>query len=156
MKSILFLCMGNICRSPAAHCVLQFKIDQAKLSKSVIIDSAGTINYHSGKAPDTRMQNSLKKRNIPIIGNSRQITNQDLRDFDLILAMDQNNLRHANKLDHQNEFNNKIKLFSNYCTNSNLTDIPDPYFENNFEEVLNLIEDGCNNILREIIDKNKS
>ena len=78
MKKILFLCMGNICRSPAGHCILQNLLNQAGLAEHFEIESAGTIGFHIGAAPDNRMQQSMRARDIPIIGLSRQINRSDL------------------------------------------------------------------------------
>ena len=137
--------MGNICRSPAAHCVFQERVNQSSHANDFLIDSAGTINYHSGSAPDGRMQDALRRRKIPIIGKSRALTINDLEVFDLILAMDHDNLNDAKALDPDQKWHDKIKLFSNYCTDPLVTEIPDPYYGygDGFELVLDLIEDGC-------------
>ena len=148
MKRILFLCMGNICRSPAAHCVFQDLVDRANCSEHYTIDSAGTIGYHSGNPPDGRMQDALRKRKIPIIGTSRPLNDQDLEHFDLILAMDSDNLKDARSLDRDGLWQAKIQLFADYCSDPNLKDIPDPYYGSGdgFERVLDMIEDGCENL----------
>ena len=153
MKHILFLCMGNICRSPAAHCVFQHLVDQAGLSDQFEIDSAGTIGFHAGAQPDKRMQNSLRARSIPIIGTARALKTEDLDYYDLILAMDLNNLKDACLLDHSGNLHNKIRLFCDYCTKHTATEVPDPYYggSNGFEHVLDLIEDGCSNLLQQLV-----
>ena len=140
MIRILFLCMGNICRSPAAHCVFQEMVNQAKLADQFFIDSAGTIGFHEGNEPDGRMQDALRKRKIPVIGQSRQIRKSDLEDFDLILAMDHSNLMDAQSLNPEG-----------YCSDPRIKDIPDPYYgyEDGFEVVLDLIEDGCQQLFIE-------
>ena len=145
MIRILFLCMGNICRSPAAHCVFQKMVNQANLAEQFFIDSAGTIGFHEGNEPDGRMQDALRKRKIPVIGQSRQIRKSDLEDFDLILAMDHSNLMDAQSLNPEGDRHNKIKCFAEYCSDPSIKDIPDPYYgyEDGFEVVLDLIEDGC-------------
>lgn len=156
MKRILFLCMGNICRSPAAHCVFQNLVNQAGLSDQFEIDSAGTIGFHEGAPPDERMQNSMRARNIPIIGTARPLKNKDLVYYDLILAMDLNNLKDAYQLDPSGELHHKIQLFCDYCTQNNITEVPDPYYggARGFEHVLDLIEDGCTNLLKQLsVDK---
>ena len=149
---ILFLCMGNICRSPAGHCVFQHMVNQAGLSEQFEIDSAGTIDFHVGSPPDQRMQTSMRSRNIPVIGTARQLKQNDLKYFDLILAMDKENLEGAKSLDTSGEFHSKIKLFCDYCTQHNETEVPDPYYGGNrgFEKVLDLIEDGCANLLKQL------
>lgn len=149
MKRILFLCMGNICRSPAAHCVFQHLVDEAGLGHEFEIDSAGTIGYHEGSPPDARMQASMRKRQIPIIGHARPLTHKDLRDFDLILAMDKANLADARRLAATREEREKIKLFTSYCREHDHHEVPDPYYggDNGFEHVLDLVEDGCAGLL---------
>mgnify|MGYP001284002836 FL=1 len=152
MKKILFLCMGNICRSPAAHCVFQELVNHSSHSNDFLIDSAGTINFHSGSAPDGRMQDALRKRKIPIIGKSRALTINDLEVFDLILAMDHDNLNDAMAMDPEHNWHDKIKLFSNYCTDPLVKEIPDPYYSygDGFELVLDLIEDGCKQLYKSL------
>ena len=154
MKKILFLCMGNICRSPASHCVFQHLVDQAGLSDQFEIESAGTIGFHVGSPPDSRMQHSMRTRNIPIIGRSRQLKASDLAYYDLILAMDNENLADARALDPTGELHHKVQLFCDYCTVHHETEVPDPYYggDHGFEHVLDLIEDGCANLLKQLHD----
>lgn len=152
MKSILFLCMGNICRSPAAHCAFQHMVDQAGLSDQFDIESAGTIGFHSGNPPDRRMQQVMRKRGIPIIGRSKQLDSFDMEHYDLILAMDKNNFEGALSLARGDEQRAKVKLFCEYCTEHNETEVPDPYYggDGGFDHVMDLIEDGCRGLLKEL------
>lgn len=152
MKKILFLCMGNICRSPAGHCVFQHLVDQAGLTDQFEIESAGTIGFHVGSPPDSRMQQSMRARHIPIIGRSRQLQPNDLEYYDLILAMDNDNLADARRLDPSGDLQHKVQLFCNYCTAHHETEVPDPYYggDRGFELVLDLIEDGCANLLKQL------
>lgn len=152
MKKILFLCMGNICRSPAGHCVMQHLVNQANLSDQFEIDSAGTIGFHTGSPPDARMQQTMQARDIPIIGRSQQLSASDLEYYDLILAMDRDNLAGARQLDPSEKYWPKIKLFCEYCSEQDTTEVPDPYYggDQGFEHVMNLIEDGCQNLLKSL------
>ena len=152
MNKILFLCMGNICRSPAGHCVFQHLVDQAGLADQFEIESAGTIGFHVGSSPDKRMQHCMRTRNIPIIGHSRQLQSSDLEAYDLILAMDKDNLIDARALDPSGKLHHKVQLFCNYCTAHRQTEVPDPYYggDRGFELVLDLIEDGCANLLKKL------
>ncbi len=152
MKRILFLCMGNICRSPAGHCVLQHLVDAAGLSDQFEIESAGTIGFHVGSPPDARMQQNMRARGIPIIGKSKQLSSRDLDYYDLILAMDQDNLAGARRLDPNKKHWDKIQLFCDYCTEHDVTEVPDPYYggDQGFEHVMDLIEDGCRNLLKSL------
>lgn len=150
MHRILFLCMGNICRSPAAHCILQQRVDALGRTAAFAIDSAGTIAIHAGEAPDARMQAALRARGIPVIGRARQIRPADLEHFDLILAMDEANLADARQLDREGPFHHKIKLFCAFCRQHEAKTVPDPYYggARGFTHVLDLIEDGCGGLLQ--------
>lgn len=144
--------MGNICRSPAAHCVFQALVDQAGRSEQFDIESAGTIGFHGGSPPDQRMQQAMRARQIPIIGRSKQLDSFDLEHYDLILAMDRDNLEGARALDRKGIYHDKIKLFCEYCSAHSETEVPDPYYggDRGFEHVLDLIEDGCRNLLQQL------
>jgi len=146
---ILFLCMGNICRSPAAHCVFQHLVNKAGLGDHYQIDSAGTIGYHEGSPPDERMQASMRLRGIPIIGRSRPLKAIDLQAFDLTLAMDRSNYIDARSLTKDAALRDKVRMFSEYCRLSPGADVPDPYYggDRGFEQVLDMIEDGCAGLL---------
>lgn len=93
VPSVLFVCMGNICRSPAAECVLKHQLSTAGKDEQLFCDSAGTLGYHAGEPPDERMQHTLRKRQIPVVGRARKVVPADLDRFDLILAMDKQNLQ---------------------------------------------------------------
>lgn len=152
MTRVLFLCMGNICRSPAAHCVFQNLVDQSGLGEQFEVDSAGTIDFHIGSPPDQRMQLAMRSRNIPVIGTAKHLQKKDLDYFDYILAMDNENLRYAKSLDMSGDSHPRIQLFCDYCTKHDAKEVPDPYHGNadGFEKVLDLIEDGCANLLKQL------
>jgi len=152
MKRILFLCMGNICRSPAGHCVFQQMVDAAGLSDEFEIESAGMIGFHVGAPPDSRMQQVMRARGIPVIGRSKQLDSFDLEYYDLILAMDQDNLEGARSLDLKGQYYDKIQLFCEYCTEHDETEVPDPYYggDRGFGHVMDIIEDGCRNLLKSL------
>jgi protein-tyrosine phosphatase len=124
-------------------------VNQANLADHFFIDSAGTIGFHQGNEPDGRMQDAMRKRKVPIIGRSRQINKSDLEDFDLILAMDNSNLMDAQSLDTKGQWHDKIKCFAEYCADPTIMEIPDPYYgyDDGFEIVLDLIEEGCQQLL---------
>lgn len=155
MKSILFLCMGNICRSPAAHCVFQNMVNEAGLTDAFEIESAGTIGFHVGNPPDRRMQQVMRARGIPIIGRSKQLDSFDMEHYDLILAMDKDNRDGARSLARSDAQRAKVKLFCEYCTEHDETEVPDPYYGGNqgFEHVMDLIEDGCRGLLESLKSK---
>ncbi|MGD9841500.1 MAG: low molecular weight protein-tyrosine-phosphatase [Steroidobacteraceae bacterium] len=151
LSSILFICMGNICRSPAGENVMRKLLQDAGLADQVRCDSAGTLGYHSGASPDSRMHAAGQKRGLPMTGKARQVTRVDLSLFDLILAMDDDNYRELQTLaTEQNR--HKIKLFCEYCVTHRDNEVPDPYYggPEGFEHVLDLLEDGCTQILQVI------
>lgn len=151
INSILFVCMGNICRSPAGENVMRRLLADAGLADKVRCDSAGTHGYHIGAAPDSRMSVAGRRRGLPMTGIARQVTRDDLNAFDLILAMDNDN--HQALLELSTEHNrHKIRRFCTYCVQHDDTEVPDPYYGGpaSFEHVLDLLEDGCLQILEEI------
>ena len=146
---VLFVCMGNICRSPAAEIVCSKMLSESDLADFVEIDSAGTIGYHSGKGPDPRMSATLKSRGYPIFGRARQVSPKDLEDFDLILVADEENLADVRRLAPDGSLWPKIKLLVEYCESHAVPRVPDPYYggQSGFEEVADLVEDACAGLL---------
>lgn len=152
MFQVLFVCMGNICRSPAAEGVFRQLVAVDGLSHSIGCDSAGTIDFHSGSSPDSRAQQTGIGRGYEIGGAARQIEPEDLSRFDLILAMDRDNLEYVISLDVHGRYREKIQLFCEYVQESNHTEVPDPYYggQAGFETVFDLLEDGCSQLLDHI------
>ena len=151
---ILFVCMGNICRSPAAENVMRHLLRREGLEKSCIVDSAGTIGFHTGNPPDARMRQAGTARGIEISGKARQIKAADLTAFDLILVADRDNLRDVEALAAQVENPNPVRLFCEFCTEHTEKEVPDPYYggASGFELVLDLLEDGCEELIRQYKD----
>jgi protein-tyrosine phosphatase len=149
---VLFVCMGNICRSPAAEIVFRQQVGDAGLDQAIHIDSAGTIGYHAGKGPDPRMAETLRRRGYPIAGRARQVTARDLAEFDLILAADHENIADLHRLDRDGLHRGKIRLLVDFCVEKEATHVPDPYYggQQGFEEVADLVEDACAGLLEEI------
>ncbi len=149
---LLFVCLGNICRSPAAHAVMQSMVEKAGLTAQIEIDSAGTASWHTGKLPDDRMRLAGQARGYTLDHPARQIQAADLAKHDLVLAMDRENLRNILALDRDRRFADKVRLFCEFCTGHEEQEVPDPYYggPEGFEHVLDLMEDGCQGILREI------
>jgi len=149
---LLFVCLGNICRSPAADGVMRDVVEKAGLASRIEIDSAGTAGWHSGKLPDNRMRQAASARGITLDHRARQFKAVDLERFDLILAMDRDNERNIRALDRENRHAAKIRLFCDFCTDHSEREVPDPYYggPEGFEHVLDLIEDGCEGLLREV------
>jgi protein-tyrosine phosphatase len=149
---LLFVCLGNICRSPAADGVMRDVVEKSGLSARIEIDSAGTEGWHSGKLPDQRMRQAASARGLTLDHRARQFKAADLERFDLILAMDRDNERNIRALDRENRHTAKIRLFCDFCTDHSEREVPDPYYggPEGFEHVLDLIEDGCEGLLREV------
>ena len=139
-KRVLFVCLGNICRSPTAEGVLRHLAAKEAPGLALDIDSAGTADYHIGAPPDPRSQRAALKRGIDISGlQARQVAADDFACFDLILAMDAENLRELRALQPRNS-RAAVKLFLEYAPDLGLRDVPDPYYRDAaaFEEVLDL------------------
>ncbi|QTN33829.1 low molecular weight phosphotyrosine protein phosphatase [Akkermansiaceae bacterium] len=155
MKRVLFICMGNICRSPAAEIVFRKMVGGAGLDAGFEIDSAGTIGYHKGSPPDPRMAAHLAKRGYVVEGRSRQLTADDLRDFDILLTMDEENLADTLALDPSGNFHHKVKPFVGFLEEHEASQIPDPYYGGNrgFARVIDLLEDGCRVLLERLAQR---
>ncbi|KAK7404830.1 hypothetical protein VNO78_05816 [Psophocarpus tetragonolobus] len=159
--SVLFVCLGNICRSPAAEGVFTDLVKKRGLNSNFKIDSAGTINYHEGNEADPRMRAASKRRGIQITSISRPIKPSDFVDFDLILAMDKQNrediLEAFNKWKDRHSLpdgaHKKVKLMCSYCKKHEESEVPDPYYggPKGFEKVLDLLEDACGSLLETIL-----
>ena len=149
---LLFVCLGNICRSPAAENIMNHLVAKSSLSTDIECDSAGTANYHSGNPPDRRMQAAAVKRNIPMIGSARQFTAADFTAFDLILAMDRENYQNILALDPQQQYRDKIKLMCDFASKHPDQEVPDPYFggAEGFDYVIDLLTDACGGLLAQL------
>ncbi|WP_373976734.1 low molecular weight phosphotyrosine protein phosphatase [Chitinibacter sp. SCUT-21] len=144
------VCTGNICRSPTADGVLRKKIAQAGLVGRVRVDSAGTTDYHVGEAPDRRAQQHAKKRGYDLSNlRAREVCASDYVEFDLILAMDSTHLSFL-KRSCPSEYQTKVQLFLDFAPEYRQSDVPDPYYggAEGFEQVLNLIEAGCDGVMK--------
>lgn len=155
MVKVLFVCMGNICRSPTAEGVFRHVVNQADLSDKIHIDSAGTHAYHVGNPPDARAQETARRRNIDLSSQrARKVQANDFHQFDYVICMDHNN--HAD-LEHicpvgQEE---RLSLFLDFATQYNETEVPDPYYggAQGFEHVFDMVEDASRGLLSAIKDK---
>lgn len=150
MKRVLFVCHGNICRSPLAEGVLRHLAQQAGVSKEVQTDSAGVIAFHSGEAPDSRMRAVAKSHGIPLGGKARQIRRSDFDDFDLILAMDRSNYDGICRLANNDEERARVRMFLSYDPEQDdQASVPDPYYggREGFERVLEMAMRGCQRII---------
>ena len=156
VKKILFVCLGNICRSPAAEGIFKKKIKDRELENLFVVDSAGTGGWHVGNLADQRMREAALSRGIELTSRSRKIDHNDLYEFDHILVMDKDNLNAVKSLIKDNTYpiNSKIKLILSYSKKSQLDEVPDPYYggQNGFENVLDLLDDAIDELIDSLID----
>lgn len=153
MVKVLFVCMGNICRSPAAEGMFRDLVARSGLHQSIQIDSAGTHDYHIGALPDARMRAAASKRGCDLSDlRGRQVGLEDFRQFDHVLAMDQANLSHLKQICPP-ELQHKIRLFLEFSQNFQEREVPDPYYgaQQGFEHVLDLIEDASQGLLASLV-----
>ena len=152
--NILFVCLGNICRSPAAEGVFLHLLNERGLSDRFVVDSAGTGGWHTGNPADRRMQAAAARRGIQLLSRARQISLDDLSDFDLVLTMDDANLAAVQGLAREagNRATATVRPMPSYSQRFSETEVPDPYYggEAGFEHVLDLLEDACSNLLDEL------
>ncbi|MEH2086192.1 low molecular weight protein-tyrosine-phosphatase [Nostoc sp.] len=150
---LLFVCLGNICRSPSAENVMNHLIEQAGLSEHILCDSAGTSSYHVGSPPDRRMSAAAAtKLGIKLRGRARQFQKSDFQDFDLILAMDRENYENILTLDQTRQYQHKVRLMCEFCSRHTLKEVPDPYYggEEGFNQVIDLLIDACEGLLTKV------
>lgn len=150
--SVLFVCLGNICRSPTAHGVFENLAAQHGLADLLQVDSAGTGDWHLGKAPDSRTQAAALQQGYDLSHlRARQVTPADFDRFHYVLAMDANNLRDLKSMK-PNDYRGHLGLFLDFATNTAVTEVPDPYYggEDGFEEVLSLVCDASAGLLQHI------
>ena len=145
--SVLFVCLGNICRSPTGEGVFQHLVDEQDVADQFEIDSAGTAGYHVGGPADRRMRDHASRRGYDLTSRARKLSAADLEQFDLVIPMDRENLQDTKRLaDHPVA---EIKLLSEFLDDGWPTDVPDPYYggADGFEYVLDMIEAACPKIL---------
>ena len=150
MKRILFVCLGNICRSPMAETIMQHIVDEAGMSNKFYIDSAGLINYHEGEEADDRMQTHARRHGYRITHRSRPIRTNDFRDFDLIIGMDDSNIDRLKRLSPDLETDAKIHRMTDFRIDKVADHVPDPYYggAQGFENVIELLEDACRGLFQ--------
>ncbi len=153
---ILFVCLGNICRSPSAEAVMKGLVKKSGKSKTFEIDSAGTAAWHAGEQADSRMQIHARKRGYDLTSISRKVDPDfDFDHFDYIIAMDEQNMTDLQDMVENEEQRLKLHMMTDFSGNYSYNHIPDPYYggDNGFELVLDLLEDACGGLLTHLTDE---
>ncbi len=146
---ILFVCLGNICRSPAAEGVMK----KLAAGLPVEIQSAGTAGYHIGELPDIRMRSHARKRGYELVSHAQQFNpSKHFEQFDHIVAMDDNNLSDLKAMDKKKQYQHKLSLMTDYSRTMDVHGVPDPYYggPEGFEHVLEILEDACGGLLKTV------
>ena len=150
---LLFVCMGNICRSPTAEGVMRALVEEAGLDGRIEVESAGTGGWHAGEPPDARATEAAHRRGVTLAGAARQVRLEDFVTFDLLVAMDRENLRHLLAIAPDEDAAEKVRLLREFDpASAGELDVPDPYYggERGFETVLDHVQAACRGLLAEL------
>ena len=150
---ILFVCLGNICRSPAAENVMNDLIHRRGLTGQIVCDSAGTGGWHVGEPPDRRMREAARQHfGLTFVGSARRFEPEDLGEFDLILAMDRENYRDILQRDANGAYGDRVKMMCDFCRHHDAKEVPDPYYggPEGFKNVIDLLVDACEGLLESL------
>ncbi|MDR9418476.1 low molecular weight protein-tyrosine-phosphatase [Gracilimonas sp.] len=149
---LVFVCLGNICRSPTAEGIFLHKVKEEGLENYFYIDSAGTAAYHVGESANSKSQATANKHGIHLPSKARKFEYADLEEFDLILAMDSENFSNINALDRKSRFENKIKMMRDFDPEPGNGEVPDPYYGGmqGFENVFRVLERSSEALLEEL------
>ena len=149
MKKILFVCLGNICRSSSAEGIMLRLLEQAGMENEVKVDSAGILSYHQGELPDARMRMHAARRGYNLVHRSRPVRTEDFYDFDMIIGMDDRNIDDLRELAPSPEEEKKIYRMCDFSVKKVVDYVQDPYYggDSGFENVLDILEDTCGGLL---------
>jgi protein-tyrosine phosphatase len=154
---VCFVCLGNICRSPAAEALMAQLVDDAGLSDVIEVDSAGTARYHVGDRPDPRTIAEARRRGVPIAHRGRQLSRDELADWDLVLVMDRDNLRDVQRLAGDRPDLGHVRLLRSFDPDvaERSPDVPDPYYgaDADFAAMFDLIEPACRGLLADLVER---
>lgn len=154
-QKYLFVCLGNICRSPAAHGIMEKMSAAQGLGDKVYVDSAGTYGGHAGELPDSRMRAAAARRGYDLRHRSRQFRASDFEEFDLIVVMNDSNYERVCRQAPDRESLDKVVRMTDYCTRFDIDHVPDPYYEGQqgFEYVLDILEDAVGNLIEKTVNR---
>jgi protein-tyrosine phosphatase len=155
-KKILFVCMGNICRSPAAEGIAKKILERKGLTEKIEIDSAGTLGYHTGELPDQRMIKHASMRGYVLDSSARQFNQKkDFDYFDYIVTMDDSNYSEITSLDRRNKYKDKVMKMVSFGNKIKVGEVPDPYYSGSqgFENVLDILEDSVEALINKVEDE---
>ena len=152
MTKILFVCLGNICRSSSAEEIMRTFVAREGLEKEIEVDSAGILSYHQGELPDERMRAHAIRRGYNLTHHSRPVRTDDFFEFDLIVGMDDRNIQDLCDRSPSIETEKKICRMTDFCIKKVVDYVPDPYYggAQGFENVLDILEDACEGLLKRI------
>ncbi len=153
MIKVIFVCMGNICRSPTGEGIFNKLLVEQGLSEQFEVDSAGTIGYHQGEPADSRMRHHAKARGYTLTSLARKFNPQkDFEKFDYILAMDRANYETLLDWDQEGKYKNKVHMMTDFGQKIQASEVPDPYYGggDGFERVIDIVEDSCHGLLEHI------
>jgi len=154
---VLFICLGNICRSPAAEGVFLHLLERQGLQEAFAVDSAGTGGWHVGNRADPRMRDAAARRGIHLPSRARQLEPADLSRFDHILTMDGDNLSAVQALARHHRVTARISPITDHCRTHQASEVPDPYYggPDGFDQVLDLLEDACTGLLEDLLTQRR-
>ena len=149
MKRILFVCMGNICRSSSAEEIMRTLVKKAGLEHEIEVDSAGILSYHEGELPDSRMRMHASRRGYDLTHRSRPVKTMDFFEFDMLIGMDDRNIQDLTDRSPDLDSLKKIHRMTDFCRTKVVDHVPDPYYggAQGFENVLDILEDACEGLL---------
>ena len=149
MKRILFVCLGNICRSSSAEEIMRTLVKKAGLEHEIEVDSAGILSYHEGELPDSRMRMHASRRGYDLIHRSRPVKTMDFFEFDMLIGMDDRNIQDLTDRSPDLDSLKKIHRMTDFCRTKVADHVPDPYYggAQGFENVLDILEDACEGLL---------